>query len=970
MRQKTSTMKHFIQLFLAIILIFTASFASAQEGTVRGQVIDDVSGETIIGATIMIPGTSIGTRTDLDGQYSLKLPIGKQTLTISFVSYAKQEIADINIIAGEVTILNARMNKKNNQIKKVVVRAARIKNNETALLTIQRKSANVMDGASSETFKKTGDNDAATAISRVTGVSVEDGKYIYVRGLGDRYTKSQLNGVDIPGLDPDRNTVQMDIFPTNLLDNIIVYKTFTPDLPGDFTGGMVNIESKSFVEKKTIGFNASIGFTNGMHLNGNALTYKSTAADYLGFGNNSRKLPISNINNIPDRSDRDPALTTITSKFNSQLAPTNFTAPLNCALAFSKGNQFKKKKYTIGYNTAVNYRYQFRHFDDYQYGRSMKDGEAGETALIQLTTTNGKRSEQEVSWSALAGGALKTKKSKYILNILHSQNAVSRAANYDIRFPNGLNTALPLKQSVLDYSQRSVTNLLFSGSHSLKDNKWRMEWKVSPTLSNIVEPDIRSTTYLIEDGEYIIDNGDGAVPERYYRSLQEVNGAAKIDLSTKFKIWNGEESKISFGAANTIKNRDYQVLRFIFNNTQSIKWTGNGDELLEQQNIWTPDNNQGTYIRAEESLTRNPNIYNATQNVAAAYAMNELPLTKKLKAIYGARVEKTDMWISGYGRFAGEELDENKTNERVMDATDVLPSVNLIYAMNKKTNLRASYTRTLARPSFKEKSFVSILDPLSNIRFIGNVDLKRTNIDNIDLRWENYISPSEIISVSGFYKKFENPIEIAGFLLEPNDITPRNAGTAHVMGIELETRKKLGFISKAFDKFAFTTNVTLIKSMIDMREIVVAAGRDAKFGTADDVTEFQSRTSNLRNGETLDHHRNMFGQSPYIVNMSLNYTNDTLGFTSQLTYNVQGKRLAVVGVGEIPDVYDQSFHSLNLKLSQRLGKKKQWQTSLTARNILNQKRQKFYESFQAQSHIFESFNPGFGMSLSINYLLQ
>lgn len=963
-------MKHSITLFLATIFMLSASFAHAQKGTVRGQVIDDATGETIIGASVMIPGTSTGTRTDLDGRYALQLPAGKHTLTISFVSFAKQEITDINVVAGQVTTLNVRMQKKNNEIKKVVIRAAKIKNNETALLTIQRKSANVMDGASSEAFKKTGDNDAATAISRVTGVSVEDGKYIYVRGLGDRYTKSQLNGVDIPGLDPDRNTVQMDIFPTNLLDNIIVYKTFTPDLPGDFTGGMVNIETKSFVEKKTLGFNASLGYTAGMHLNGNALTYQSSAADLIGFGNSSRKLPIANINSIPDRSDKDPALTTITKKFNSQLAPTNFTAPLNGALSFSKGNQFEKKKYTIGYNTAINYRYQFRHFDDYQFGRSRKNGESAVTELTQVTNTLGRRSEQEVSWSALAGGALKTKKSKYVLNFLHSQNAVSRSAIYDIKFPGGLNTVQPLKQYVLDYSQRSVSNALLTGSHSIKDNKWRLDWKVSPTLSNIVEPDIRSTTYLLENGQYIIDNGDGAIPERYYRSLREVNGAAKIDLSTKFTVWNGEESKLSFGLANTAKNRDYQVLRFIFNNTQSTDWTGNGDELLDPENIWTVDNNQGTYIRAEENLIRNPNIYNATQNVAAAYAMNELPITKKLKAIYGARVEKTDMWISGYGRFAGEEMDETKTNERVMDVVDVLPSVNLIYAMNKKTNLRASYTRTLARPSFKEKSFVSILDPLSNIRFIGNIDLKRTNIDNIDLRYENYITPSEIFSASAFYKRFENPIEIAGFLLQPNDITPRNAGTAHVMGLEFEARKKLGFITKALDKFALSTNVTLVKSMIDMREIVVAAGQDAKFGTDDDVTEFESRTANLRVGETLDHHRSMFGQSPYIINLSLNYTNDTLGFESQITYNVQGKRLAVVGVGEIPDVFDQPFHSLNLKLSQRLGKTKQWQTSLTATNILNQRRQKFYESFQADAQIFESFNPGFGISLGVSYLLQ
>lgn len=962
-------MKHTFR-FL-IIAIFTLSFtiANAQTGTIRGTIIDDATGETIIGASILLKGTSIGTRTDIDGKFSLKSPAGIQAITCSFISFAKQEITDINVKPNKVTVVTVRLKGKSKKFKAVVIRSKRIANSETALLTIQRKSGNVLDGASSETFKKTGDNDAATAISRVTGVSVEGGKYVYVRGLGDRYTKSQLNGVDIPGLDPDRNTVQMDIFPTNLLDNLLVYKTFSPNLPGDFTGGMINIETKSFVDKKTLGFGASVGFTPGMHLNRLGLTYKSSAADMFAFGSSSRELPI-NVTSIPNRSDNNPQLTTITKKFNSQLAPTNLNTPLNGAISFSQGNQFKKKKYTIGYNTALNYRYQFRHYEDYLYGRSIKNGEQGINELAQLTYTTGRRSEQEVSWSALAGGALKTKNSKYILNALHSQNAVSRAAIYDIRFPNGLNTSLPLRQYVLDYSQRSVTNLLLSGSHSLKKNKWRVNWKLSPTVSKIVEPDIRSTTYLIEDGKYIIDNGDGAVPERFYRNLNEVNGVAKIDLSTKFKTWNDKLSKLSFGFANTAKNREYSVLRFIFNNTMSTDWTGNGNEMLDAENIWTPENQQGTYIRAEESLTKNPNIYDATQNVAAAYVMNELPLNDKLKAVYGVRAEKTDMWVSGYGRFAGEQMDENKVNEHVMNALDILPSVNLIYALKKKMNLRASYSRTLARPSFREKSFVSILDPLSNIRFIGNIDLKRTNIDNLDLRWESFLNSNEIVSISGFYKKFENPIEIAGFLLEPNDITPRNAGTAHVIGAEFEGRKNLGFISKSLDKFSLATNITLVKSYIDMREIVVAAGADATFGTSDDVTEFESRSANLRDGETIGNYRNMYGQSPFIINTSLNYSNDTLGFESRLSYNVQGKRIAVVGVGVRPDVYDQSFHSLNLKVSQRLGKKKLWKTNLTVRNILNDRREKLFESYNADSQIFESFNPGRSFSIGVSYLIQ
>ncbi len=962
-------MKQTIKIITSFLLLFVVFQASAQKGTVKGKIVDAASGETIIGASISIPETTTGTRTNVQGDYNLRLPAGKHRLKVSFVSFEPQIFESVNVVSGKITTLNIQLKKRAKKTKMVVIRGEKVKNSEAGMLTQKRKASTVTDGASAETFKKTGDNDAAVAVSRVTGVSVEGGKYVYVRGLGDRYTKSQLNGVDIPGLDPDRNTVQMDIFPTNLLDNITIHKTFSPNLPGDFTGGMVDVQTKSFVRKKTIGFKASLGYTAGMNLNSKSLCYAGGPMDYLGFGNIYRKLPISNITNLPTKGSSDATLTDLTRKFNPQLAPTNFTSPLNGALAFSKGNQFTKGKSKIGFNTALNYRYQFRHYDDFQIGRVIKDGDKGVTELLQDRTTLGQRSEQEISWSALLGGAIKRKKSKYVANLLHTQNALTRSAIYTTRFPYAINTGVPLKQFVLDYSQRSVSNLLLSGKHYL-DNKWTVDWKLSPTYSRIVEPDVRNTTYLYEDGNYQIDNGDGAIPERFYRSLYELNGVAKVDAKRKYQLAEDKFTTLSVGLANTIKHRDYQLLRFIFDNTMGEQWTGNGDEMLDDKNLWTPTNRQGTYVQTEESLDRNPNVYNATQNVAAAYVMNEYPLTEKLKAIYGVRAEKTDMWISGYGRFEGEEIDENKVDEKVMDALNILPALNLVYQSHEKVNLRFSYSRTLARPSFKEKSFVSILDPLSNVRFIGNINLVNTNINNIDLRYENYFGRNEIFSASAFYKHFTNPIEIGSFLLEPNDVTPRNAGTAHLVGGEIEVRKNLGFLSNKLKKFSFNTNVTVVQSFIDMREVVVEAGADRVYRTSDDLTEYQSRTAHLRTGQKLDFYRPMFGQSPFVINTGLNYNNDSLGLQMQASYNVQGKRIAVVGVGARPDVFDQPFHSLNFKASQFIGKDRKWKASLTIRNILNQRRQQFYESYNAAPHVFQSFNPGRAFSMSINYLLQ
>jgi TonB-dependent receptor len=940
-----------------------------QQGKLRGTIIDDENVETLIGVSVVIDGTFTGTITDLEGNYNLALDPGTYTIVFSYISYATQKVTGIIIKAGETNTVDIRLGSDAEEIGEVVVMAQRITNSESALLTIQKKSANVLDAVSAESFAKTGDNDAGAAIRRVTGVSVEGGKYVYVRGLGDRYTKTQLNGVDIPGLDPDRNTVQMDIFPANLLDNIVVYKTFTPELPGDFTGGMVDINTKSFPSTETFSFSATMAYTTGMSLQKDALRYNGGAGTFAAFGNKYRALPFSEDTKIPNRFERDPALTELTSSFNRQLAPNQFTSPLNGRLAISKGNQITKEKVTFGYNTALNYSYEFRNYDEFEFGRSIKS-EPSETALSQLQYASGQRSEQEVQWSGMLGGAIKTDKSKYILNLLHSQNAVSRAAVYDITFPNGLNTALPFKQFVLDYSQRSVSNLLFSGSHKLRSNKWGLDWKLSPTYSKITEPDIRSTKYIIENNEFIIDNGDGAIPERFYRYLTEINAVAKVDLTYDFKAWKNLDSKLKFGTANTYKTRDYKVLRFIFNSTLDEDLTGNADELMTDDLIWSNSNATGTYVRAEESLTNNPNIYTATQNVSAFYVMNELPLTPIFKAIYGIRYERTDNWISGYGRLEGEDVNRDIENEKVLMSNDFLPALNLIYNLKENMNLRVSYSKTLARPSFKEKSFVSILDPLSGIRFIGNINLEKTSVRNLDLRYESFFDNGQMISISGFYKHFINPIEISGFELEPDDITPRNAGTAHLFGAELEFRKNFAFITPRLKGLSIAANLTYVKSLIDMREIVVAAGADGLFGTVDDRTEFESRSANLRDGETLGNFRSMFGQSPFIVNISLAYSNDSIGFEASLSYNVQGKRLAVVGIGIRPDVFDQEFHAMNLKISQKFGKENRWKASLSAQNLLGDLREQLYESYHAEAQVFERFNPGRTFSAGFAYLIK
>jgi hypothetical protein len=282
-------MRH-ILLLLSMLLITSLTFA--QQGKIRGTVIEDESGFEVIGANILVEELGTGNITDIDGKFTLDLDPGTYTLQISYVGFQTLTISDVEVKTGEVNVLDQiRISEEGLELKTVTITAKAIRTTEAALITIKKKSPAMLDGISSSLIKLTGDATAVEAAKRVTGVSIEGGKYVYVRGLGDRYSKTTLNQVDVPGLDPDRNTLQMDIFPTALINNIVVSKNFTADMPADFTGGLLNIETKDFPEERILSVSASLGYNPAMNFNSDFLTYEGGGTDFLGFDDGTRALP-------------------------------------------------------------------------------------------------------------------------------------------------------------------------------------------------------------------------------------------------------------------------------------------------------------------------------------------------------------------------------------------------------------------------------------------------------------------------------------------------------------------------------------------------------------------------------------------------------------------------------------------------------------------------------------------------------
>lgn len=967
-------MKSLFSTLLFFILLISS--VSAQNGTLRGKVFDP-SGLEVIGANVMVKGTATGTTTDLDGTFELSLPPATYSIDISYLGFATTTINDVVVESKKVTLLgDVLMQEDSKTLEEVVVTAKAIRTSEVALLAVKRNSTLMMDGISSAKMKMTGDGNAVEASKRVTGVSVEGGKYVYIRGLGDRYSKTTLNGMDIPGLDPDRNSLQMDIFPTNLIDNILVGKNFIVENSADYSGGILNIETKDFPEQPV--FDISVGghYNPSMHFNNNFVDYKGSSTDIIGFDNGDRRLPsLARSSNIPTpiSGASSQQVNSFVNSFSNQLATQRVMSMMDMSASLSVANQLSLNKSSqnsskLGYIFSLTYKSDYRYYDDMSYGEYQRFINPDVFSMRYATVQNGELGERNFLLGALAGLAYKTQNTKIKLSVMHLQNGERRAGRFEI-----LNDGEAVGQSGyyatsdnLEYNQRSLTNVLLAGTHNLK-NDWNVEWKLSPTLSSSMDPDIRKTAFTIDQEANRISflAGAGGNPSRIWRELSEINASARLDFTKKF-MFKGQEAKLKFGGLYTHKQRDYEILFYdvqFFG--QQAPWANNdASEVLIPGNIF-PSNKNNIYYNSGNP-NPNPNAYSSNVNNTAGYVSTEMHVTSKLKTILGLRVENYVQRHTGRDqRFAAGDVvnGRNFDNDIVLDDFDFFPSVNFIYKAGENQNYRLSYSRTIARPSFKELSFAQILDPISNRIFNGslfsyeawNGQLVSTDIDNIDLRWELFQENGQLFSVSPFYKRFANPIELVRIPEQQTstEYQPRNVGNGEVYGLELELRKNMGFISGKLESFDFNANITYVYSQIDMTDV-----------------EFNARQSYLKTGESLKNTRSMAGQAPYVINSGLTYNHTDKNLNVGMFYNVKGPTLFIVGAGLFPDIYTQPFHSLNLSINKRFGKYLKSAIDLRFINLLDAEVKEYYSSYKAENEIFTYFKPGRSFSLTYSFKLR
>jgi len=944
--------------FSLIVFVLAQGNAFGQQGYVQGLITDAVTHEEIITAKVYNDDFSVIKLSDYNGKYTLALKPGKQYVNCEFIGYETDSI-EVNVLENQTVDVDFKLIESTEMMDMVVVTSKRITTSAVATLALEKEAKTVTDGIGKEEMSDRGVSDAADAVKQVPGATVEGGKYVYVRGLSDRYSKTVLNGADIPGLDPNRNSVQMDLFPSSLIENIVVYKSFSPELPASFTGGLVDIKTKEFPNKFTVLFSAKYGFNTQSSLNSSFLTQNGESLDNLAMGASQRELPshISNtsVEDFPNLGMDNKKLDSYGKSFKRDFNPIKSQSGLNGSYAFSVGNSIKLKKKSqypkLGYFVGASYKKSFNYYENGEQGRYKLTGNtiANDNLNTELSLTDSK-GVQDVIWGTLGNLSLQ----------LNENNTVSFIAN---RFQNGINSAryleghnysaasdLYFQTRTLLYQQRELTNGQLKGTHTLFTNEdndinVKMNWIGSYTNSTQKTPELKFFTndYVINDDKDTLYDLQPALysdPSQFSRLMTEDNLNLKVDFEIPFALFGTEKTSkniIKVGGYYLSKNRSFTENRydFVTQSGANTNYNGNVNDYVQDDMFNSGDYTNGFIYVQNASEKRNN--YTGTETNYSAYALTDLVFGERLEVRIGARIEKNDI-------FAKSMNPDDKPGS--LSNFDILPSLNSTYEVIKDTfKIRFGYSRTLARPSFRELAPFSSFDFVGGNVFVGNPDLKRTLVDNIDLRFEYYPTYRENISLGLFAKSFSNPIERAFNPEAANaELTWKNVENAKVYGAELEFSKHLKKGIKFVEDLTLGGNFTYVKSIVSIpvKELVVIQNQDP---SSKDTRE-------------------MFGQSPFIINAFVNYKNKS-GINANVNFSLSGKQISVITIGATPNVYQQTRPKLGVNISKKINN---FSLKLSADNLLDSKYLSSY-SYKEEDYVFSSYTKGRTFSFKITYSL-
>ncbi|MEO6522410.1 MAG: TonB-dependent receptor [Mucilaginibacter sp.] len=907
-----------------LIFVFIGNAGYAQStGKISGKITDQKSGEALIGATVLIQSNGKGASANVNGEYTLTLVPGTYTLLIKYVGYQSKSISDVLIMAGKTTELNVILSESKSQtLKEVTIKATFKQESVNSLYAAQKNNAAVTDGITAETIKRSPDKSASEILRRVSGATIQDNKFVVVRGLSDRYNNAMLDGSSLPSTEPNRKAFSFDIVPANLIDNIIINKTATPNLAGDFAGGTIQIVTKDIPDENFISVNIGLGYNTNTTFQDFKSGYRNLS-DYFGFDDGSRALP-SNFPSLTKiqsgtltREQGTAALSTLNPNFNVY----NFTAIPNQNYQVSLGRvkEIGKNGNRLGAIFAITYRNS------------------------QQTITNGivdfnayQYNDSKYRFSTSIGG-LANFAYNYGKNRITFKNIYNRTFDDQYLYRTGLNESTGnLNQfTAFDLSEKGLYKGTLQGDHGLGGNS-KLTWVGSYSNITNTQPDQRKTNYALKDATgYSADIFSlGKQNARLFAELNENIFSGQVDYSLPFEMFK-QKTTFKAGVLSQYRDRTYSP-RFL-GPVLALSTDPAALQIsyLPLNRIFSRSTiNQGFYSLADQTLPADP--YTAKVYTNSGYAMLDNKFGEKARLVWGLRVEKFNLRLVDKDSFI---------IDAVLDDINFLPSANFTYSITPKANFRLSYSRTVARPELRELSEGSYYDYelLANIR--GNHNLKSTQIHNVDIRYEFYPGAGQIMSVSGFYKNFKNAIERTNDdKLSTTDIIYFNTANSDNYGIEFELRKTLDFISGSLKNTTAYTNLAFISSKVSDPDL-----------------------NNLPGGS-----RPMVGQAPYVINAGLLQTAYNNKLSINALYNRVGPRIFSAQGTQYPSIYEAPRDVLDIQLGLRVQKNK-GEFKLNASDLLNQNTLFYYKDDISTYHlatggaIINKYKTGSTFSLSYSY---
>ncbi len=873
---------------------------NASTGTLEGIVkATDGKKEPLIEATVYVVGKKLQTTTDEEGHFKLKLPPGTYELRIVYELYKAQRVRNIVVVAGESAKISVDLTPDAKAVEtEAVVEAEPVRSTTATQLVLRRNAATATDSVGAQEVSKTPDRNAADATRRVVGASVVDGRYIYVRGLGERYTNALLNGVPLPSPEPDRQAVPLDMFPTLVLSDVTIHKTFSPDMPADFAGGSVQVHTRDMPTKFSLQIVASGGFNTASTFS-NRLSYEGGSLDWLGIDSGGRAFPRDFPKSRIERVLSDGSLNKNIDAYGRTLmrpmgTNRSLSAP-NHGLSVVVGDSFDLgKEHKLGYQVAGSYNRKFL----------LKSGEIARTYTVDLDKPGALRLLNDysietgtdlVNWSGF--GSLTWTMPNHTIS---ATGLYTRSSENEARAISGFNEERrsDISDTRLRFISRAMSMTSLRGEHAIKKaSDAKLTWHASLANAAMNEPDTREMIYT-RDQRLGYDWTEATLSGSHFFADQSER-TINLALNWQQPISDSRTTPkfLKFGTMLTFRNRQFDSRRFRY-----LRVPGADPSAFQKpaEELFRPEN-VGTLLELSE-YTRPNDAYDASSQVLSGYVLSDMWLHPRWRLILGQRLERGVQTMESFDPFA--PVASRTTTE--LARTDLLPSAALLFKATDAANLRFSVSRTVARPQLRELAPFAFTDYFGAREILGNPSLDRTNIVNGDMRFEWFPSGTDVIAVSTFVKQFTKPIEPVIIPTSRGVISFANADGATNLGVELEARKSLTFLHPALRGLTVLANLTLVRSRVSV----------------DPTKGVQTSTE-----------RPMAGQSPYIVNAAIDYEHEKVGFRVRVLYNIFGSRIAQVGSERLPDTYEAPRHQLDATIMQQLGRG--FELRLLGENLLN-----------------------------------